>query len=155
MQECRDFPRLGEQLITDVKNPHPEDIDAEIELPRCRDVVARCATPPPDRVKICPSQNPENGLITTANANQFIFVKDLAEATWRRYHGLQQAHSISLSSSLPHQMASSYAKPSEKAYPRSWIDCPTPIRAAAYVAAVIRCYYKTGTHILPYTPYLP
>ena len=106
--------------------------------------------PPVDRFRIGPHKKLGFGVVTTCEGNQIIFSKDLAEATWHRYHGMRQAthrllvaHGITPSEPLPHQMPSSYVKPGRKIYPQNWIDCPNPFRAPAFIAAAIHCYCRS------------
>ena len=146
MQECRDFLRLGEQLKMEGADVCAADFEPNIDPPRGD--TAQATAPQCGRVRICPSKEAGRGLITTGKGNQIIFTKDLAEATWHRYHGMRQAslrllkaHGITLPIPLPHHMTSSYVKPGPTIYPQNWIDCPNPIQAPPYIAAAI-CYYS-------------
>jgi hypothetical protein len=160
MQECRDFLRLGEQLKKDGLTLCAADLEAEIEIDAPNKLIG--SVPPAECVRICPGKALESGEITTTKGNSFIFSRELAEATWHRYHGMRQAalrqlkvHSITLPVPLPHQMTSSYVKPGPTIYPLNWIDCPNPIQAPPYIAAAISYYCRMNSQLVLHPPDTP
>jgi hypothetical protein len=146
-EDTRDYLRLGEQLKADGEHPADEDNEEEIHEPPIHNNTAD--RPPHDSVRIGP--NPSGGIITVASGNTILFTRELAEATWHRYHGLRQTAcqlqttaAITLPARIPHRMASAFALPNNnnRPLPQNWIDCPQPMRAPAFIAAAIRCYCR-------------
>jgi hypothetical protein len=160
IQEPRDILRLGEQLKADGDNPIDEEFEEE-DPPRMQDdeVIPSADRPAPGFVRIGPGSS-GGGLITTGKGNLLPFNRDVAEATWHRYHGMRQAayrfqatNGLVLPEKMPHRMASSFVRPNDLNHPlpQSWIDCPNPTRAPAYIAAAIRYYCRS----FPYPGFCP
>ena len=123
-------------------------------------LAAAAERPPTGCVGIEPFQS--GGGITVSSGNQVLFGRDLAEATWHRYHGLRQVsyllkvrHKLTLAGRFLHRMASAYVLPNTNPYPLNWLDCPQPIQAPAYIAAAIRCYCTMYPQLNLYPPDIP